>query len=385
MPVEQSEARLIKVLMIEDNPRDVRLIHEMLADIKSTGFEIKTADCLSTGLACLQGRFDVVLLDLGLPDSYGLETLTRALGGAGSVPVVVLTGLADESVGIRAVQAGAQDYLIKGQIDSNLLERTMRYAIERRRAEELYLETQRLTEANIAKSEFLATMSHELRTPLNSIIGFSELLEQGIGGMLTEKQAHYVDNIIKNGKSLLIAIDNILDLSNIESGKMKLVIEKFDIKKAMDDLVDLMAEAASKRNVILKKELEPSLDFIETDQKKFKQVIFNLLDNAIKFSKESGGIVTITAKKAGEAAQLSFSDTGIGIREEDMKKLFTAFWQVESGVSRKYGGSGLGLAISKKLVELLGGKITAESKFGEGSTFTFSVPLAYKKKGDKYG
>ncbi|MDP2846316.1 MAG: ATP-binding protein, partial [Candidatus Methanoperedens sp.] len=132
-------------------------------------------------------------------------------------------------------------------------------------------------------------------------------------------------------------------------------------------------------NIILKKEIDPELDHIEADRQKFKQILLNLLDNAVKFNKPDGGIVTVSAKKVGDMAMISVSDTGIGIKEEDMEKLFKEFEQLDKGISRKYGGTGIGLAISKKLVELHGGKIKIESKYGEGSTFAFLIPLVTTK------
>jgi len=253
---------------------------------------------------------------------------------------------------------------------------------EDKKAEELRLENERLAYASKSKSDFLATMSHELRTPLNSIIGFSELLKQKIFGELNEKQERHVDNILISGKFLLSLIDDILDLTKIEVGKMDLVIEMFEISNAINEVSTLIKEESKKNNIVFKKELDPQLDFIEADKRKFKQILFNLLDNAIKFSKPEGGTVTITAKKEGDMVRFSISDTGIGIKEEDMSKLFKKFQQIDSGITRKYGGPGLGLVISKELVELLGGKITVKSKYGEGSTFTFSMPIVAKRAGE---
>jgi PAS domain S-box-containing protein len=255
----------------------------------------------------------------------------------------------------------------------------MRDITERKKAEEVHLENVRLTLANKAKSEFLATMSHELRTPLNSIIGFSELLKQGGHGALNEKQEHYSNNVIASGKHLLSLIDGILDISKVEAGKMDIYIEKMPVPETINETLELIKERASKHNVILEKEFDPELDFIEVDRQKFKQIFFNLLSNAVKFSKSDGGKVTVTTKKEGDRARFSVSDTGIGIKEEDRGRLFKSFEQLDSGISRSYGGTGLGLAISKKLVELHGGKIMAESKYEEGSTFTFYLPIISKK------
>jgi PAS domain S-box-containing protein len=250
---------------------------------------------------------------------------------------------------------------------------------ERRRSEELYNENIQLAYANKAKSEFLANMSHELRTPLNATIGFSELMKQKKVGGLNEKQERYLDNILTSSKFLLELINQILDLSKVEAGKMDIAIEKVSVHSNIDETIVLIKERASKRNIKIEKEYDLQLDLIETDPLRFKQILFNLLSNAVKFSKEEGGIVTIRTRKDGFGmAFFSVSDTGIGIKEEDMGKIFNKFQQLESGMTRKYGGAGLGLVISKQLVELLGGKIMAESKYGEGSTFTFLLPIETK-------
>ncbi len=253
---------------------------------------------------------------------------------------------------------------------------------EQKKIDKIRIEKERLAEISRAKSEFLANMSHELRTPLNAIIGFSELLKNKAAGELTEKQGHYVENVIISSKHLLSLINDILDLSKIEAGKIELIIENISVPAIIDVSTTLINEKATKHNITLKKELDPGLDFMEADPQRFKQVIFNLLSNAVKFSKD-GGIVTITAKKEGDMAKFQVRDTGIGIKEKNLSKLFNAFEQLESGISKAYEGTGLGLSITKKLVELHGGTITAESKYGEGSTFTFLLPI--KKNHAKAG
>ncbi|VVB89398.1 Methanogenesis regulatory histidine kinase FilI [uncultured archaeon] len=246
---------------------------------------------------------------------------------------------------------------------------------ERKKTEELQHENIRLEAANKAKSEFLASMSHELRTPLNAIIGFSDIMRLKIGGNLNEEQQHFVENISLSGKFLLALINDILDLSKIEAGKIELELEKMSVPETIKETFTLMKEKAIKHNVELKTEFDPEAEFIEADKQRVKQVLFNLFNNAVKFSKPEGGTVTMTTKKEGDMAKFSVIDTGIGIREENVGKLFKKFEQLEPGINKKYGGTGLGLAITKQLVELHGGKIWVESKFGEGSTFTFILPV----------
>ncbi|MCE8428214.1 MAG: PAS domain S-box protein [Candidatus Methanoperedens sp.] len=264
--------------------------------------------------------------------------------------------------------------------DKKVIQGIFRDITQRKKAEETLHENLRLEAADKAKSEFFANMSHELRTPLNASIGFSELLKMGIAGELNEKQKQYVDNIYTSNKFLLTLINDILDLSKIEAGKIELVTENISLPVTINETLTLIKEKAIKHNVLIKTEFEPGLKFIEADKQRVKQVLFNLLNNAIKFSKDEGGTITITAKKEGDMAKISVSDMGIGIKEENTGKLFQKFEQLDPGVSKKYGGTGLGLAITRQLVELHGGKIQANSRYGEGSTFTFTLPIKAKKE-----
>lgn len=253
-------------------------------------------------------------------------------------------------------------------------------AAGRKRAEEMRIKKERIEYARKVKNEYLINLSHELRTHLNSIIGFSELMKQKISGELNAKQNNYVSNIHSSGKMLLAIISDLLDLNKIESGKVELVVEKISVPETITECIGLIQEKAAKQNVLIKKEFDPAVEHIEADKHIFKQILGNLLDNAVKFSKEEGGIVTVATKKEGDMVKISVSDTGAGIREKDMNKLFAPFPHIESGLTKTSYGTGIGLAISKNLVELCGGNIRAESEFGEGSTFTFLLPLKTEKK-----
>ena len=237
-----------------------------------------------------------------------------------------------------------------------------------------------LKSIDIMKNHFINTMSHELRTPLNSIIGFSGLLKQKIMGELNEKQEKYLDNILVSGQHLLTLVNGILDVIKIDAGKLELVIGKIPVNNAIDENIEHIRSKAQAKKVTISKDIDPQLEFIEADKEKLSQILLLLLDNAVKFSKAEGGAIKIIVEKTGNMAQFSISDNGIGIKEENLEKLFQVFQQLDSGFSRNYQGAGLGLSISKKLVELHGGKIWAESKYGEGSTFIFQIPIYYKKR-----
>jgi signal transduction histidine kinase/CheY-like chemotaxis protein len=254
--------------------------------------------------------------------------------------------------------------------------------------QELAKTNARLQEASQAKSDFLANMSHELRTPLNAIIGFSEVLQDELFGDLNTKQKEYVQNIYKSGLHLLGLINDILDLAKVESGKMELELNSFSLKEALESSLVMVKEKAMKQGIALSLEVEPEAEGeITLDERKFKQIMFNLLSNAVKFTPR-GGRVTVSARrwepeKPPEAAvakadrgflEISVADSGMGIKPEDLGRLFQEFTQLGQVYTKAFEGTGLGLALTKRLVELQGGRIRVESEPGQGSRFSFTVP-----------
>jgi signal transduction histidine kinase/putative methionine-R-sulfoxide reductase with GAF domain len=223
------------------------------------------------------------------------------------------------------------------------------------------------------KSEFLANMSHELRTPLNAIIGFSEVLVERMFGEINDKQAEYLADILESGRHLLSLINDILDLSKIEAGRMELDLADFDLPGAIDNTMTLVRERAHRRGVTLGRTIDERVGKIRGDERKVKQVLLNLLSNALKFTPE-GGRIDVRADARGDMVEISVTDTGVGIAPEDLDAVFEEFRQVGSAV-KKVEGTGLGLAISRKFIELHGGKIRATSQVGIGSTFAFTLPL----------
>jgi two-component system, NtrC family, sensor kinase len=227
--------------------------------------------------------------------------------------------------------------------------------------------------ANQHKSEFLANMSHELRTPLNAVIGFSDVLLEGMFGEINEKQAEYLRDILSSGKHLLSLINDILDLSKIEAGRMELDLSEFDVPQAIGDAMLLMRERATRQEVALGQVIDDQLGQITADERKFKQVLLNLLSNAVKFT-STGGKVEVRARLVGSMIEVAVTDTGEGIAPEDQAAVFEEFRQVGKS-AKKVEGTGLGLALCRKFVELHGGTISVESQLGVGSTFTFTVPV----------
>jgi diguanylate cyclase (GGDEF)-like protein len=292
--------------------------------------------------------------------------------------IFVLRSLKEEQILKKAVEDKTKEVEdLKRNLEKKVIERT----------EELEKINRELEYANQLKGRFIANMSHELRTPLNSIIGFSDVLLDRTFGDLTENQERYIKNIYTSGKHLLELINNVLDIAKIEAGKYEMVYETFSVDDVLSEVINIMNPLAENKFIEIVVSIGEGVSTITADRVKLKQILYNLLSNAIKFTPEGGMIKVTVAKEENlegrypwaapgmEFISFSVQDTGIGISPEDKEKIFDEFGQANSDFSRKYGGVGLGLSLTKKLVELHGGNITLESKLGEGSTFTFLIPV----------
>lgn len=266
---------------------------------------------------------------------------------------------------------------INERLEERILERTL----------ELERANIGLERSNRVKNQFIANMSHELRTPLNSIIGFSDILLADAGS-LNEKQARYANNVLTSGRHLLQLINNVLDIAKIEAGRMTLDYATFQLPAVIDEVMTIIQPLADKKAVTLEVKLDTNLIEITADEIKLKQILYNLLSNAIKFTPQDGRVTLVAEKRTadssghdGQLLNISVIDTGIGIRAEDVNKVFEEFEQVDGSYSRRHEGLGLGLSLTKKLVELHGGSIWAESQLGQGSVFSFNIPIETSVKG----
>jgi signal transduction histidine kinase len=379
----------IHVLLIEDSPGDARLIQLMLGEAKGLNFDLTWVDNLADGIERLRsGRIDVVLLDLGLPGSHGLETLQRLQDQSANVPtLVVLSGLTDEEVAVRSLQRGAQDYLVKGQVDCALLVRAIRYAIGRSQADEalrhahaalqertaeLIAAKERAEIANRAKSAFLAHMSHDLRSPLNGILGFAQLLQ--VDASLNDRQRTASNAIVQCGEHLLTLINDILDLAKIEAGKLEICPADVPLRKFLQAVGDIIrVRVAQKPGLALVCDVAADLPAgLHVDERRLRQVLLNLLDNAVKFTDQGQVTLRVRYLSAQSRLRVEIEDTGVGMTEEQMSHLFVPFEQV-SDLKRRSSGTGLGLVICRQFVRLMGGEVEVRSQPGQGSEFAFEI------------
>jgi len=380
--------RLItSLLVVEDNPGDARLLREMfVAHGDDTPELIHVANMSAAERHLAKNSVDIVLLDLGLPDAQGLEAVRRAHAAAPHTPLVVLTGLDDERLAVEALQVGAQDYLIKGQIDTRGLRRALRYAVERKTLEKaaqalnLKMESAReeAEAATASKATFVANMSHEIRTPLNSVIGFTDLLLDDMS--LTPIQRDYLEQVKNAGGALLTVVNDILDFSKLDVGEVKLTEEPFALETLVSSTVSMVRGAAEAKGLELRVVTAPELAHHHRgDPARLRQILLNLLSNAVKFT--PSGTVTLEVHKTRstpgpEHLRFSICDTGPGISVDGQRRLFQQFAQADASISREHGGTGLGLSICKSLVELMNGRIGHVNNAGAGSTFWFEVELA---------
>ncbi|EDY17904.1 PAS/PAC sensor signal transduction histidine kinase [Chthoniobacter flavus Ellin428] len=237
-----------------------------------------------------------------------------------------------------------------------------------------------LERANQAKDRFLASMSHELRTPLNGIIGFAEFLADGKPGPVNGKQKEYLEDILNGGRHLLHLINDMLDLVKVQAGKLELHLATFRIEDAIEEVCAGVRPLADNKRIGVHVEIAPGFSPITHDEQRFKQVLYNLLSNAIKFTDDGGQVEVKVEQRGADRFCLSVRDTGIGIKPEDIQRLFVEFEQLETGHARRFGGTGLGLALTRKIVELKGGTISVESAVGRGSTFSVTLPLVIQKE-----
>ncbi|HEY6336979.1 MAG TPA: hybrid sensor histidine kinase/response regulator [Candidatus Sulfotelmatobacter sp.] len=363
------------VLLIEDNPGDADLVRLRLVEGKSP-VEVNCVGRLSDGLATLSNEVpSVILLDLNLPDSHGAETFRRVLDQAPGVPVVVLSGQDDETLADKAVNQGVQDYLVKGDFTAKHLERSIRYAVER----QALLRTLEITRKQQLefKNQFLSHVSHELRTPLTCIHQYVTLVADGLAGPVAPEQADHLKTVLKSVNQLHAMIRDLLEATRAESGKLRVEPRCLAIGDLVKQAVAMMQLSAQEKHVGLEVGLDHRIPLVHADPDRTLEVLINLVDNAIKFTAPDGA-VTVKAcmvETDPNMVYVSVTDTGRGIAPEAKAMIFERLYQDPDAVDNNRSGLGLGLFICKEIVRLHQGRIWVSSELGQGSTFTFTLPI----------
>jgi signal transduction histidine kinase len=368
--------KALQVLVVEDNAGDVRLLREMFKGEKPGSFELTHLLRMGEAEAHLaKGGVDITLLDMGLPDGHGLETVRRAHAAAPDVPLIILTGLDDEALAAEAMTQGAQDYMIKGQIESRALPRALRHAIERHR---MQTETDLIRKHQMEfKDEFLSHVSHELRSPLTAVRQFVSILLDGLAGELNSDQRQYLEIVLRNVKQLHSMINDLFEVSGIQAGKLKIELQSTSVSDAVAYTVNTLRGAAAAKGINLPDDIERKLPSVCADPARVRQILVILVDNAIKFTPQKG-TVKVQARIFEEDPAfllLEVSDSGCGIDPDKTERIFERLFQASDPDAADHNGLGLGLYICKDLVTRQGGRIWAKSVQGQGSVFSVTLPI----------
>ena len=376
-----------KVLLIEDNPGDARLIQESLAGAKSNVFDLEIAHRLSAGVERLRaGEIEAVLLDLSLPESQGPDTFAVVKAVAARVPIIILTGLGDDSLALKLVEEGAQDYIAKSDANGNNLSRAIRYAISRAQAEqqirklnseleERVKERTSELEASIRELEaFSYSVSHDLRAPLRHVDAFVRILAEAEEGQLSWKGLDYIERIQSAVRSMTRIVEALLKLAHV--GKEPLHLRKISLNRLVAHVVEELSMANERRQVEWKIE---DLPRAECDEDLMKQVLTNLLSNALKYTRpRETAVIRVGQTKVEGQPVIFIRDNGVGFDMKDARKLFGQFQRLHR--PEEFEGTGVGLATVERIVKRHGGSIWAEAEVEQGATFYFTGGLESEPK-----
>ena len=372
------DPRGIRALLIEDNPGDARLIREIVKDAgAAASVEVVHADRLSAGLDILgTHEIDVVLLDLSLPDSTGLDTFTRLHTSVPGVAIVVLSGLNDESVAVRAVQDGAQDYLVKGEVDGPTLVRSMRYAVERQKLESARRELEQ------QRDEFFSSVSHDLRTPVAAIKAAVGVVLQHEPENMPPPLHRLLGNIDQAADELATLIEDLLQIARLQSRRVELWRSDVDMRDVVNRAVRAVEPLFQSRQQHVTSTLPDDPVLVAVDVERIGRVLRNVLGNAHKYAPTGSTVSVVLDGNVDGSVCVSIADQGPGIPGADQERIFERFYRVTSAGSAGPAGSGLGLAIARGLAELHGGRLWVESAPGQGSTFRLTLPRSADEYSD---
>jgi signal transduction histidine kinase len=389
----------LKILLVEDNPGDVYLIQELL---RTSGIQFsveRTSSLVDAIKMAGRNEYDAVLLDLGLPDSFGLDTIRKFDAININAPVVVLTGLDDEEIALATVKEGAQDYLIKSKLTGDSIVRAIRYGIERKkmfreltvakeelqklneeldqkvqtRTRELEIYATELKELNATKDKFFGIIAHDLKNPLSSLIGASELLINYVNQLDKDNILNISMLLHGSAQQGYALLENLLEWSMTQTGKLEFFTQKMILNEVIKDTISIFKTQATNKNIDLQCKINGILE-AEFDKNLISSILRNLISNAIKFTPKNGKVF-IQARKVQDNIEICVKDTGIGIPENIGNNIFRIDVKYTREGTEQEKGTGLGLLLCKEFIERHGGKIWVESKLGEGSEFKFTLPL----------
>jgi len=366
--------KVTQLLLVEDDEDDYILTCDYLEQLDSHTFNVQWVSSPEQAIETLsKNEHDICLLDYRLGASNGLDVLKEAIANGFSGPIIMLTGQSDDELDSAALDAGAVDYLIKGEMSSSRFARAIRYALARKDVEGERVERLKAEAENRSKDRFLAHLSHELRTPLSSILGYTELLMQSDFSQQAENE---LGVIYRNGKHLLSLLNDVLDLSKIAADKLELTPSEVNLDSMLADVYTLMRVSVLDKGLALKFESDQALPLVaRLDATRVRQILINLINNAVKFTDKGEIVVKAWTQHVDGTEMLFFSikDSGMGIAPEKQQLIFKPFEQIADVESRSVGGAGLGLAICAELLSRMQGNISLHSEIGKGSTFTISV------------
>jgi signal transduction histidine kinase len=375
-------AKKINVLLVEDNPGDAFLLEEMLEDIPDFSFFVKKAETLKESLKTLEKEdFDIVLLDLGLPDSEHLDGLKAVLKLDKQIPVVVITGLNDNHVGRKAVELGAQSYMIKGEFSANSISQTIFHSIDRtkilkkmrKHENELKEKNKLLEEANYAQNLLISIISHDLRGPLNSITSLLEIINSEFDSIDEHSKKRYLKSILSSSKSTRDLMENLLEWAQIQSKRHKVEPENVAVSELMEEGIYPLLSIANEKDIDLNINKSENIE-VFADKKMITTVIRNLVSNAIKFTPRSGQVDVFADTKIGEVV-LFVKDTGVGMEKKTINSLFDMERTASTRGTEDEPGTGFGLILCKEFVEKNKGALHIDSELGKGTTIQFTLPV----------
>ena len=357
----------IKVFLFEDNPMDADLIRLYLGRKANFRFDVDWAERLSTGIERLARKhYDVILADLGLPDSWGLDTFTKVHAAFPDTPIIVLTGLDDEYMALRAMNQGAQDYLVKGELTSELLLRAIRYAIERQKIlTELKNRITEIKDLERERENMLSMFAHDIKNALVPAAGFIERILSGKTENMRERLERIHDGLL----TIEHMVTSFLEYARMKAKGYKPHVAPCDLDELIRRQIELAMVEAEKKNITIRYEPCEGMPTLDADGRMIKRVVSNLLNNAVKYT-GADALVVVKTRKTDQDLRVEVQDSGQGIPADKLPFLFDAFYRV----SQDQKGSGLGLTISKNIVEAHNGQMWVVSTPGKGSTFGFSLP-----------